>query len=312
MNRNKPDWTEELRKSPFGSSHFTEEMRMNIRQRADEGMSESRRCIGAITVAAGALFFAVLLFFAVEGAWLRGNEGMPASMPEEQRQAYDAWNELLLEVFPDPELKAGTSYGYIFSFKAPFEELKGKELSIDVVHLETGLRDRAVKPHLIDAPSSGYEGLERYTAFITLPLPGLWRYDVSLDGKKYAAMVLHVGEPSWEPSTAFVSGSYEMTGIEGAVGFIDAGFIAGQANKYMWHFWGEDALLDGKVVVKAVKQGEEELIEVFRAESLGGANNGADRHMPSSMSLPEPGIWRLLPYIDGKLIDTIVIEVKAK
>ncbi|MCU6710215.1 DUF4871 domain-containing protein [Paenibacillus sp. J5C_2022] len=312
MDRNKPDWAEELRQSPFGSSHFTEELKVSIRKKVKSGGSKPVRRIGAVVMAAGAVFFAALLFMAAEGAWFRGGKALPPLMPMEQRQAYNERNKLLLEVFPDPELKAGASYGYIFSFKAPFEELKGKELSIDAVHLETGLTDRAVKPHLIEASSSGYEGLERYTAFIALPLPGAWRYDVSLDGEKYADVVLQAGEPSWEVSDAFESGNVELTGVEGKAGFIDAGFIAGKANKYMWHFWGEDALLDGKFIVKAVKQGEEKLIEVFHAGSLGGANNGADRHMPSSMSLPEPGIWRLLPYVDGKLMESIVVEVKEK
>lgn len=310
MNRHKSDWREGMRESPFGKSHFSEELKMNIRQRVTAGRAKPIRRIRAAAVAAVVVVCAAMLFIAVEGAWFSGDKGVPTPMPIEQRQAYYERNELLLEVFPDPELKAGASYGYIFSFKAPFEELKGKELSIDVVHLETGLTDLAVRPHPIEAPSTGYEGLERYTAFITLPLPGAWRYDVSLNGKKYAAMVLHVGESSWKTSATFVSGSYEMTGVEGTAGFIDAGFIAGKTNKYMWHFWGEGALLDGKLVVKAVKQGEKELVEVFRAESLGGANNGADRHMPSTMSLPEPGMWRLLPYIDGKLLESIVVEVK--
>ncbi|CAN7615333.1 hypothetical protein LJR153_004610 [Paenibacillus sp. LjRoot153] len=46
------------------------------------------------------------------------------------------------------------------------------------------------------------------------------------------------------------------------------------------------------------------------ANALGAANNGADRHLPTMMILPEKGRWRLLPYVHGRLLHSIVVDVK--
>jgi hypothetical protein len=43
---------------------------------------------------------------------------------------------------------------------------------------------------------------------------------------------------------------------------------------------------------------------------LMGPNNGADAHSPSSVKIPEKGEWAVLLYIDGKLFDTLIYEIK--
>ncbi|WP_228548266.1 hypothetical protein [Sporosarcina obsidiansis] len=42
---------------------------------------------------------------------------------------------------------------------------------------------------------------------------------------------------------------------------------------------------------------------------LGGENNGADAHTPSTVKIPEAGEWAILLYVDGKLFDTLVYEI---
>jgi hypothetical protein len=108
----------------------------------------------------------------------------------------------------------------------------------------------------------------------------------------------------------FEAGSYTMLGIENKVGFIFAPFIAGEDQKYMWHFWGQEEELEGEFVVKGTNVNSGETVDVFRAQSLGGPHNGADAALPSLMSLPESGEWQLDAIIGGEHFGTITVEVE--
>jgi hypothetical protein len=44
--------------------------------------------------------------------------------------------------------------------------------------------------------------------------------------------------------------------------------------------------------------------------SPGGPNNGADAHIPSNLSLPTSGLWKLDAYLGGKLKGSIIVDVK--
>ena len=103
-----------------------------------------------------------------------------------------------------------------------------------------------------------------------------------------------------------------MVGEEGKLGFIGdaATFKAGESNKYMWHFWGEEGELDGPFKVIGHNQDTDQDVVVFETKELAGPNNGADAHTPSSMQLPSKGTWELDAYVDGKLFGTVVVEVE--
>lgn len=303
MEPQKMHWADHMKDSPFEQSHFTDELRLRIRHR----MNGKKPRLPYAAIILTVLAFSVLAFYLFNlGGWTS-----PPEMQAVERTAYYENDRLLFEVYPDPGLRAGRDYGYIFHFTAPFKELEGKELAIYAVHLKTGLRVTALSPMPVTEPSSGYQGLERLTVQFQLPLGGFWRYEVELDGGPYGNVVLDVGEPSWEVSSTFQSGRYTMMGVEKKAGFIHPGFIAGKGNKYMWHFWGDKSELDGKLSIMAVKRGDEQLIPVFSGK-LGGPNNGADRHIPSTMMLPQAGMWRLLLFIDDKLFESIVVEVAEK
>ncbi len=49
---------------------------------------------------------------------------------------------------------------------------------------------------------------------------------------------------------------------------------------------------------------------VWEYQGVAGPNNGANAHMPSNVSLPKSGIWRLDIYIGDNLFGNIIIEVK--
>lgn len=307
MSDDRIKWEHRLKELPLREPMFTEELRMNVRRRLAAAQQGSYRVFGGIRGAAGLL--AVFACLGLVFFWAASAFQQAAPVPE-LRQSYYKDGNLLLQVFPDPELKAGQSYGYIFSFAELGLEAVNKTMAIEAVHLATGRRETIVKPHVLTPEILAGISFDRYTVFSALPLEGYWRYEVLLEGEFYADVIFDVGEPSWEAAGTFDAENYTMTGIEGKVGFINPGFVAGQPNKYMWHFWGNEEELDGRFEVLAVKQGSKELVPVFEADSLGGEHNGANRHLPSSMTLPEPGLWRLLPYVDGKLIESIVVEVE--
>ncbi|WP_096187213.1 hypothetical protein [Evansella halocellulosilytica] len=108
------------------------------------------------------------------------------------RPNYVENDELLFRVSPDPGLRAGESFGYLFHFSEPFETYEGKELAIYAYHEETEERVIAVSPRKVTEPSSGYSSLERFTANFELPIGGLWRYEVELDGELYGDVILSV------------------------------------------------------------------------------------------------------------------------
>lgn len=306
MSEERFKWENQLKEPPFAEPAFNEELRMNVRRRLDASKRGQTRSFRSI---AGAL--AIIICLGIVIFWAASTPRLFEPTPE-LRQSHYKDGRLLLQVFPDPELKAGQSYGYIFSFAELGVEAEGKTLSIEAVHQATDRRETVVKPYVLSSEVLVNTSFERYTAFVTLPLEGLWQLEVLVDGTFYADAIVNVDSPSWEPSGTFTAENTELTGVEGKVGIIDPGFIAGLPNKYMWHFWGSEEELDGRFEVLAVKQGSQEMIPVFEAGSLGGEIRGAARHLPSGMSLPEPGLWRLLPYVDGKLIESIVVQVKKE
>lgn len=118
----------------------------------------------------------------------------------------------------------------------------------------------------------------------------------------------------WEESEIFYSGSYSMIGVEDRLGFIYADeevtkFYPGKVQKYMWHFWGEDEELDGELKVLGTHESGGEPITVLGSQGIGGPNNGADAHIPSNMSLPESGMWKLDAYIGDELFGSVYVMV---
>ena len=100
--------------------------------------------------------------------------------------------EVLMTVAPDPNLEAGSPFGYLFHFTAPFKTFEGKELAIYAYHEQTGEKVTAMAAEKIKEPSPGYDSLGRLTVHFELPKSGLWRYEAVLDGQFYADAVLQV------------------------------------------------------------------------------------------------------------------------
>jgi hypothetical protein len=309
------NWHELMKLSPFAKPHFTGNLKTQIIKKANQN-SRKEQVYGTIPT-----FIVILLSVAVMSTIMlsiyleRAEPGKVIQTDERDgkwtvRYDYVRDGVRLFTINPDPQLSAGKIFGYMINFTAPFEQFEGKILTIRAIHKETGMVVTATPHIMIKERTSGYSSLDRFTTSFALPLSGLWVYEVELDGIMYGDAVLSVAEPSWDVSPLFTSGTYQLRGIPNRVGFIDAGFIAGRSNKYLWHFWGTEAELNGNFKVKALKKGTHQFIDLFSADYLGGKNNGADRSIPTSMSLPTSGRWKLLAYMNDQLFGSIVIDVK--
>lgn len=123
-------------------------------------------------------------------------------------------------------------------------------------------------------------------------------------------------ESKWQESPLFGSGSYTMIGEEGKAGFIYddsevVRFYENESQKYMWHFWGSQTELTGPFkVVGTHENSSEDIVVVPEGDvSIPNPNSGADHHVPTLMSLPEKGMWKLEALINDKVMGTVYVEV---
>ncbi|WP_233569503.1 DUF4871 domain-containing protein [Planomicrobium sp. Y74] len=136
-------------------------------------------------------------------------------------------------------------------------------------------------------------------------------------GDQQESLVLtKTDESKWQESPLFESGSYTMIGEEEKAGFIyDGGevvrFYENKSQKYMWHFWGSQTELTGPFkVVGTHENSSEQIVVVPEGEVLiPSPNNGADHHIPTLISLPETGMWKLEAVINDKVMGTVYVEV---
>lgn len=88
-------------------------------------------------------------------------------------------------------------------------------------------------------------------------------------------------------------------------------FIAGEAQKYMWHFWGEQALLTKPLKVIGISKETGEELNLFQSPGGYGLapNTGADHSLPSLLTLPNAGLWKLAVYFEEELFGDIIVDV---
>ncbi|UOE56044.1 hypothetical protein LIT38_03315 [Bacillus sp. CMF12] len=318
--------------------HFTEFQKMNIRKAVHTYRRVKPNRPNKFVIFAISTFAICLLAFFVSTEILirQDPEKISGGMNNEWeiRHEYKVNQNIKFSILPDPNLKATTPYGYIFSFAEPFDTYKGKELSISAFHKETGERIQVLPHQEITEPSPGYPGLQRFTTTFTLPYEGLWKYEVYLDGKAYGDVVVSVAEKEkdapitlpedipdfvqesdfdtidWERK-AVEFGDRGIIGNENKSGVIGAGMPSLNGQKWMWHLWGvEDADL---TIVGFHK--ESQTVHQILTNGMGwtirayGPNNGADAHTPSSVKIPKKGEWAILLYVDGELFDQLIYDI---
>lgn len=338
-----PAWAQELAKSPFREPMFTEEMKAGILNRGKFADLQHSRDLGSswrrrIPVLAAGLC-ALLLLTAVWGwqAFPALRQLVPLTDPGHAyewtpRTLYKENGVPKLQAFAGGDYAAGAPAGAAWFLMSPIEELEGKHVRITAVHRDSGtiLEELAETEITADmayegGTDSSFKDATRIVSRFGLPLAGLWKFDLLIDGEKYGDIVFDVPDGSWEPSPSFVTDLSEeeaktaaskgahprsVTGVEGRLAFLGMDFAAGKPNKYMWHFWGPDEELTGDLTFTAVKQHSHEIIDVFQTDIRPSPMYGADAMLPSMMMLPSPGLWRIMASIDGQLFGSVVVEVR--
>lgn len=312
-----PDWIQELASSPFNEPMFTEEMKSSVLNNANGSVRmgrKKRRSPTRLRIMTASVF--MLLLIVAAWGWRESPviqqlipiKGWGNAADWAPRSVYTEDGVDKLQAFPGGDNVAGTPAGAWWNLLTPIPDLEGKTIRISAVHRDTGITLEELAETKITSDMA-YNDFTRVSSRFALPLSGLWRFDVMVDQEKYGDIVVDVPDSSWEPSPSFRSGNYAMTGIVGRLGFIDPGFIAGQPNKYMWHFWGRDEELKGDLLIAAVKKDTTEIIDVFKTRISPYPHNGADAAIPTSMSLPSPGLWRIMVSINGQLFGSVIVEV---
>ncbi|MDZ5472947.1 hypothetical protein SM124_14610 [Bacillus sp. 31A1R] len=334
-----------LRKAMNSSTHkgtrFTEiqkqKIRASLHQQEETVSRKPKISIYMVTTLAASLF--VFLFYTTISPNLTsnggGNQGTKATLEDSEwkvRYEYSKNGKVLFGVSPDPYLTAGKPFGYLFSFNEPFETYKGKNIEVFATHKETGERVNVIPKNKITEPSSGYSTLSRFTTRFTIPKSGLWKFEVFLNKEFYGDIVLSVGSGTilpvdipkfvqksdfekvdWNRKAVYIDNN--MLGNENKSGVIGADMPSININqKWMWHLWGiknpERSVLT--VVGFHKETGTvHQILTTGWSTHLGGENNGANAHIPSSVNISMAGEWAMLLYVDGKLFDVLVYNINS-
>jgi hypothetical protein len=333
MNSKLEDLKKAMDATTHKGTHFTRIQKQNIKSAvySEEKKKQTHSKTWTFAVSAAAIAIMIVLF----STNLQLNPDMERSSHHatadwEIRDEYVENNSTRFSVLPEPELTAGKTSGYIFSFQEPFEVYEGKKLSINAINKVTGEKINVVSPEEITEPSPGYKSLERFTARFEIPYAGLWKFEIQLNGDFYGDVILSVGEEQviilpedipdfvekedfegidWERKAVNFEGG--MIGNENKTGVIGADMQSLTPQKWMWHLWGNQT---SELTVAGFHRKSQTVHPILDngwawTMELGGAVNGADAHVPSAVTIPEPGEWAILLYDGDQLFDVLVLDI---
>lgn len=298
---NKPEWYKELKSFPFKVDGFSSELKAKV-----SGIAETTAKTRKTKLSPHVIYFSMLacsvFIFIFLSTFAQNEYPLPS-------QSVGGKGGVIVEPFPGGGFTAGTPAGCWWNIHIPYYRIKGNTVNIVGTHSDTGTTVEEVPPTII-LESMSYEDITRIPSKFALPLAGEWHFKIFINGDQIDAVTIRVPDSSWQVSSTFKSGSFEMSGVKNRLGFIHPGFKAGKWNKYMWHFWGKPEELSGKLEIVAVKRNTVQLIPIFEGRLTPGKLNGADAALPTSMMLPEPGLWRIMAYINGDLYGSVVVKAE--
>jgi hypothetical protein len=319
----KPSWYAALKETPWSNLALSEEHVRKVTSLANQKIGQ-KRAWSPLWISTVSLLV-LLLGLTTYGRMDEISYQLKVAVDPSWKVRSAAWddNVKIFEGIPGGDYTAGQRNGSWWNLYLPYDEVWGRKLRIDAIHRESGQRIREVPEMTIDSPSFAYDDFIRISSRFDLPIGGLWKFEMYLDDRKLGDVVFHVPEGYWEPSRTFQHGTYLLRGEEGRLGILNTDLLrVGAPNKYMWFFWGENALetqqLFGKdVTITGTKQGDKESIIVFEG-SLAipntnvvplTPNNEQAAQVPTSMSLPSEGNWRLDAEVDGVHFGSVFVEV---
>lgn len=96
-------------------------------------------------------------------------------------------------------------------------------------------------------------------------------------------------------------------------GVIGADMPSLSPQKWMWHLWGVENPTNLTVAGYHFETGTvHQILTTGWTIALGGPNNGADAHAPSSVMIPKSGKWAVLLYTDEILFDILICEFPSE
>ena len=114
----------------------------------------------------------------------------------------------------------------------------------------------------------------------------------------------------WDKKSTTFNGN--IIGNENKSGVIGADMPSLNGQKWMWHLWGVENPKETELTVVGFHRETGTVHQILTTGwtiGLGGENNGADAHAPSSVNIPKTGEWAVLLYTDGELFDKLVYEI---
>ena len=114
----------------------------------------------------------------------------------------------------------------------------------------------------------------------------------------------------WDKKSTTFNGN--IIGNENKSGVIGADMPSLNGQKWMWHLWGVENPKETELTVVGFHRETGTVHQILTTGwtiGLGGENNGADAHAPSSVNIPKAGEWAVLLYTDGELFDKLVCEI---
>ena len=116
----------------------------------------------------------------------------------------------------------------------------------------------------------------------------------------------------WDKKAVKFGDNNNIIGNENKSGVIGADAPSLSDQKWMWHLWGIENPEATKLTVVGFHRETGTVHQIPTTGwtiNLGGENNGADAHVPSSVKIPKEGEWAILLYTDEKLFDELVYEI---
>lgn len=314
--------------STLKGKHFTKIQKTKIREKMQSEAQLNRPVKNRFPLLMATIAATLFIIFVLykQPMSIQLNDSANGVNEWDTRDTYQVNNQELFTLFPDPTVTANGEYGYLFSFKEPFETYEGKDISIYAINKNNGERLMVLPAETINAPSPGYNTLNRFTTVFSLPEAGIWKLEIRFDNQYYGDVVLAVPNNNLPPfvtkedfqkidwnqkATRF---NDNMIGNEHKSGIIGTDQPSVKHNqKWMWHLWGiKNPTVTKLTIVGYHKESEtaHQILTTGWSIDLWGSNNGADAHVPSSVNIPKSGQWAILLYTNEELFDMIVLEME--
>ncbi|MEK4565349.1 DUF4871 domain-containing protein [Alkalihalobacillus sp. FSL R5-0424] len=117
-------------------------------------------------------------------------------------------------------------------------------------------------------------------------------------------------ESEVEVSPTFDNEFGEMFGIDQKLGIVGGPVLAGESQKWMWHFWGEEAPNQYFSAVATNLESKEEVNPIIQSAILTQRDSlETISHSPSEVQFPSEGLWKIKTYIEDEFFDEFVVEV---